>query len=149
VKGSEGRMGFGVSRWVHAYATPGPEAATQTIDVELEARFTMFYERDLGFAKYKATYQRAPGQKRFSLREVRPFLDHGRAISNKDYEKLANIEVDDGISNELLLDLALPGLKRIATSSTVEEREWLRTILGFSKDTPAKRALQNLLNRKR
>jgi hypothetical protein len=137
-----------VSRWVHASATPGPDDAVETIHVDLEARYSMYHELDLGFAKYKATYERTPKQLRFSLREAHPFLYPAPAISNKDFEDLANIDVDGGPSNERLLVYALPGLKEIASGSNVEARKWLHSVLSFCKETPEKRMLQGLLEGK-
>ena len=40
---------------------------------------------------------------------------------------------------------ALPGLKKIAAGSNVEDRTWLRDFLHHANDTPEKRMLFELL----
>lgn len=149
VQGNENRMGFGVSRRVHAYAVPGPDHSPETLSVHLEVWYTMHYDRPLGFAKYDAVYERTAKQTRFSLREANPSLGNGPELAKKEFEELANIDVDGGPSNEQLLVYALPGLKEIASGSNGEEKGWLRSVLSYCKDTPAKRILQALLDAKR
>ncbi len=148
VQGSEIRFGVGISRWVHANAL----AAGESIEVDLEVLYSESLYVDLGLARYKATYARQPNQKRFSLREVHPFFSDAPEISNKDFEDLANIDgttMNERPSNERLLVYTLPRLKEIASGPDSEVKEWLRDILSRCKDTPEKRALQALLERKR
>jgi hypothetical protein len=147
VQGSEIRYGVGVSRWVHANAT----LAGESIEVDLEVQYSEALYVDLGHARYKAIYARQPNQKKFSLREVHPFFSDAPEISNKDFENLANIDgaaIDENPSNEKLLVYTLPRLKEIASGTEAENKEWLRSVLSFCKDTPEKRALQALLGNK-
>lgn len=138
VQGSENRMGIGVSRKVRAYAFDGGEGA---IGLGLEGRYSSAFGTNLGFAKYRGTYQRAANQEKFLLRSVTP------AISNKDFEALANIDFreDPLPSNEQLIVYTLPRLKQIASGTNEQDRGWLRSVLGFCKDTPEKRILLQLL----
>jgi hypothetical protein len=148
VQGSEIRFGVGVSRWVHATAA----AAAESIEVDLEVRYSEALDVDLGFARYKATYARAADQKKFSLREVHPFFSDAPEISNKDFEDMASIDgatTNEHPTNERLLIYTLPRLKEIASGPDSEVKEWLRDILSVCKDTPEKRTLQALLERKR
>jgi hypothetical protein len=148
VQGTEHRMGIGVSREVRATATYGGEIPAETIHLDLEIRYLLGYGADLGFARYRATYQRAANEKKFSLRDVHPLLSDAPSISNKDFQDLANIDgatINESPSNERLLVYALPRLKQIASGADAETREWLRSVLSFCKDTPEKRMLLELL----
>jgi hypothetical protein len=148
VQGSEDRMGLGISREVHADVL-GWGANPDTIELDVEVRYSSGYDIDLGFARYKATYERPAKQSKFSLREVHPFRSDSPAISNKAFEDLADINVDGGVSNEQLLVYTLPRLKQIASGSNADALGWLRSVLSVCKDTPEKRTLQALLARKR
>lgn len=148
VQGTEHRMGIGVSREIRATATYGGDIPSETINLDLEVRYLLGYHADLGFARYRATYQRAASQKKFSLREVHPLLSDAPAISNKDFQDLADIDgatINERPSNEKLLVYALPRLKQIASGTDAENREWLRSVFSFCKDTPEKRTLLDLL----
>jgi hypothetical protein len=147
VQGWENRMGAGVSRRVRATASEGSDIPAETIHLDLEVRYASSYDASLGFAKYRAIYQRAANQKKFSLRKVTASLPNGPAISGKDFEDLANVDFRDEPtpSNERLLVYALPGLKQIASGANAEDRGWLRSLLGFCKDTPEKHTLLELL----
>ena len=97
---------------------------------------------DLGAENYTATYTRRPGEKQFSFQQVRPNL------SEQDFDELVNL-VEDRPANERLLLYTLPGLKELASSSDAEARDWLRFVLDRCKDTPEKRELEALLDKKR
>jgi hypothetical protein len=146
-QGSENRMGLGISREVHA-GVLGWGSDPDTIDLDVEIRYSSGYDIDLGFARYKATYERPAKKAEYSLREVRPFQSDSPAISNKAFEDLADI-VDDGISNEQLLIYTQPRLKQIASGLNADAKDWLRSVLSVCKDTPEKRTLQALLQNKR
>jgi len=145
VQGVDSRLGSGISREVHANVTESGYP-TEAIGLDVEVRY-FGGGADLGFAQYTATYERQPNQKKFSLQKVAPSLGDLAAISNEDFEDLANI--GGGPSNEQLLVHTLPRLKEIASGSDAREQEWLRSVLSFCKDTPEKRTLQALLARKR
>jgi len=155
VQGVDSRLGSGVTREVRAsvsgsrpagrnYLT-GTDDPDETIDLDVEVRYSGSGV-DLGFGEYWATYARAPNQKKFSLREVRPSRRDVPAISKSDFDDLANI--NGGPSNEQLLVYALPRLKNLASGSDADNKEWLRSILSRCKDTPEKRTLQALLGDK-
>ena len=151
VQGGENRF-TGVSRDVWASAAPGsgPISTTgsETIDVDIAITFSVLHERNLGTARYLATYERMPKQKKFTVREVKPIAGTTIKLSNKDFELLANIDVDDGPATERMFVYALPGLKAVASGSNQKDREWLKSVLAQCKDTPEKRELQKLLDRK-
>jgi len=134
VQGIDNRMGLGISREVRA---------------NVAYRYSSGYGTGLGSAQYKATYERPANKKKFSLREAHPSLKGSPPISNKAFEDLADIDVDGGVTNEQLLIYTLPRLKEIASGSDAEDQGWLRSVLSFCKDTPEKRTLQALLERKR
>lgn len=140
-------MGLGISREVHADVFTWRYTPADTIDLDVEVRYSG-NDLDLGFASYRATYQRPAKQAKFSLREVHP-LRGAPAISNKTFEDLADIVVDDGVSNGQLLVYALPRLRAIASGSNADAQGWLLSVLSRCKDTPEKRTLQSLLERKR
>jgi hypothetical protein len=148
VQGAEHRMGIGVSREVRATAAYSGDIPSETINLDLEVRYLLGYTIDLGFARYRATYQRPASERKFSLREVHPLLSGAPAISSKGFEDLANIDgatINERPSNEQLLIYALPRLEEIASGADAENREWLRSVLSFCKDTPEKRTLLELL----
>jgi len=145
VQGRENRFGFGVSRRVHANARPG--FAEETIELDLEVHYSMYEDRDLGFARYTGIYGRATNRERFSLQAVRAGAE---TITQQDFEELANISGADSPqpSNEKLLTYTLPSLKEIAIGPDDEARGWLKSILEFCNDSAEKRELQALLSRK-
>jgi hypothetical protein len=146
VQGSDNRMGLGISREIHA-SVLGSDP--DTVDLDVEVRYSSRYDLDLGFASYRATYQRPAKQAKFSLRAVHPLRGAAPAISNKAFEDLADVDVDGGVTNEQLLRYTLPRLRAIASGSNAEAKEWLRSVLSRCKDTPEKRTLQALLENKR
>jgi hypothetical protein len=147
VQGSENRMGVGVSRRIRATAWSDFDTNAETIRLNLEVRYSSSYDTDLGFAEYEATYQRRANQSKFSLQKVTQSAPNEPAISSKDFEDLANIDFGDPPvpSNERLLAYTLPRLKQIASSKDEQDRGWLRSVLGFCKDTPERRTLLELL----
>ncbi len=149
VLGSDLRMAVGISREVHASVFAWRYTTADAVDLDVEVRYSADNGLDLGIKRYRATYERAANQKKFSLREVHPFPNDPPAISNKAFEDLAEIDVEGGVSNEQLLVYTLPRLKQIASGSNADALGWLRSVLSFCKDTPEKRTLQGLLALKR
>lgn len=141
-QGHEHRMGFGVSRKLHAVVSAG---AAETMRVLVTVRY-MSYEdsNELGRTEFAATYARRAGQKRFTLREVTR-EPSGIPVPTERFEKLVDLD-EGGASNELLISEALPGLKKVASGDNADARGWLRSMLSNVKDTPEKRELVKLLD---
>jgi hypothetical protein len=57
------------------------------------------------------------------------------------------VGVDAFLSNERLVYYAFPQLKKVASGTDEEAKEWLRLILSQAGDTPEKRALTDLLGK--
>ena len=147
VQGREDRMGFGVSRSVQAVAMP--DGSADQIKLSARIRFSAYLETDLGSLDYEATYVRDSSSKNFTLRDVQPSLEHGPKITTAEFEALANIVTDDGITAEQLMPYVMPRLREIASGTDIDTKRWLESILSFSKDTPEKRELEALLSAKR
>jgi hypothetical protein len=143
-RGSEFRTGFGVCRDVRAFASEGMEG---TIELDIEIRFSLLGKIDLGFARYKARYARTAHDTRFTLREGVPLGGSARSLSNADFEKLVNIDVDDGPSDEQLVQFAMPRLKEIASGRDQASRKSLKEGIEHWEDSPAKRELLALIDR--
>ncbi len=141
-QGHQSRLGFGISRTIHASASPRVIGQVETIDVYLEVRYSGF-DVDLGLGEYSAAYERRPQQKDFTLRDVKSGLVRSSTIPNKEFEDL--IDLDQGPTNEQLLVYALPGLKEVASGKNADAKESLGFMLSKCKDTPEKRALLELL----
>lgn len=146
VDGGQSRYDFGVGRTMHATTTQTLSAGIERIDVLLEVHFD-----GVGLdqqAWYSAVYQRSANDKKFTIRSAysgdNPLARV--AISAMNFEELA--DPFSGLSNEKLLTYALPGLRKIATGPDPDAKEWLRSILEFAKDTPEKRELSDLLNKR-
>jgi hypothetical protein len=147
VQGGENRF-TGISREVWANAAPGlGDTGPDTIDIDVAIKLSIFHERQLGTFEYLATYERGRGQKKFTLQNAKPIAGTTLQVSNKDFELLANIDVDSGPATERMLVYALPALRAVASGTNEKDREWLRSVLKECKDTPQKRALQKLLDR--
>ena len=142
-QGHQSRLGFGISREIHASARPDIIGQVETIKINLEVRYSGI-DVDLGgWSQYTATYERDPQQKDFTLRDVKSGLTGSSTMSNKEFEDL--VDLDAGPANEHLLVYALAGLKEVASGKNVNAKEWLRSMLGHCKDTPEKRELFELL----
>ena len=112
------RASVGRHRLIQAVAQPGPAGnSTETIELDVEIHFTISYEGDLGYSRYKATYEHAPKQNRFTLHSIQWRSGKVLKISNNAFEKLADIQTEDGPTDEQLIVYALPGLKAVATGS--------------------------------
>jgi hypothetical protein len=141
-QGHQNRLGFGVSRTIHASASPGAIGPTETIELILEVRYSGF-EIDLGAGEYSATFERGPQQKSFTLRKAETIQARPQTISNKAFEDL--VDLNEGPTNEQLLIYALPRLKEVAAGKNADAKEWLKLMLSNCKDTPEKRTLLELL----
>lgn len=144
VDGGQWRWGFGVGRTVSTSLDFLRLPDADRINVKLAVRFDgVGFEQD---AQYLGVFERSRGQKKFEIRSA--YADWGGKlrISNQEFEELANPFSE--ISNETLLRYALPGLKKIAIGTDKDAKDWLRSILSYSTDTPEKSDLLNLLNRR-
>jgi hypothetical protein len=146
VQGTENRMGFGVSRSVQAIAIS--DGSADEIKLRVRIRFSAYHETDLGSVDYDATYARESSSEDFTLRAVQPTLEHGLKITASQFEALANIVTDDGITAEQLMSYVMPRLREIASGTDTDAKGWLESILSFSKDTPEKRELEAILKAK-
>ena len=63
--------------------------------------------------------------------------------------EIIDLDVNGGPSNDQLPIYALPRMKELAAGTDDNDKEWLRSVLSFCKDTPEKRTLQALLDAKR
>jgi hypothetical protein len=143
-QGHQNRSGFGISRTIHASARPRVIGPVETIVVNLEVRYSGL-QVDLGRSDFSATYERRPQQKNFMLREVRSGPARTSKMPNKEYESL--VDLDEGTTNERLLVYALPGLKKVASGTNQDGKNWLGLILTNCKDTPEKKLLLGLLGK--
>ena len=93
---------------------------------------------------------RQPNEKRFVLKDVRPWEDGTAAITKEAFEDLVNISGDDipRPSEEQMLVYTLPRLKEIAAGPDAEARQWLKEVVDSCKDTPEKRELEAILKSK-
>lgn len=139
--GGQGRFSMGVGRDIHAQCSVSQAAGLERIDLILTVHFNG-PGLDLE-AMYLGIYDRSPGDRKFVLRHAYSGLDRRTMMSTDDFEELA--DPFSGLSNEKLLAYALPGLQKIATGSDPAARDWLRSVLGYAKDTPEKRMLLELL----
>jgi len=69
-QGHQDRLGFGISRTIHASASPKVIGQMETINVYLEVRYSGS-DVELGRGEYSATYERRAQQKNFTLRDVK------------------------------------------------------------------------------
>jgi len=142
VQGSEQRFSMGVGRSLNALAIPLVQNPEEII---LDLNVTFLGSGLELPANYSGTYSRKPGEKKFTLRSAS--VDPTRtALATGAFEALAGIFE---LTNEQLLVYALPGLRKIATSTNPEDKEWLKQVLEEAKDTPEKRELEKLLAPKR
>jgi hypothetical protein len=92
---------------------------------------------------FVGTYQRPAGGK-FKLMSAYSDPQRSQTISAKEFEGLAN-PMQENVAN--LLRYALPGLRKIASGSDPEAREWLQSVLEHSEDSAEKRELAQMLKR--
>ncbi|HEX4809563.1 MAG TPA: hypothetical protein VH325_11575 [Bryobacteraceae bacterium] len=143
VDGSQSHFGFGVGRTVHATCNVNQTANTQIIELTLNIHFD-----GVGLdqqSAYLGVYERRADEKTFKLHSASAGLDRRQPIPVKDFADLA--DPFSAIANEKLLVLAFSGLKKIATGSNSDAREWLSSVLRHTADTPEKRSLINLLTK--
>lgn len=141
-QGVEHRLGFGISRTVHAHAIADRD---ETIRVVVTLRYTGYAESiELGRAELTATYQRLVGRRGFALRDVTQGAS-ATTVATEKFEKLINLD-EGGASNAMLIAEALPGLKKIALGDNADAKGWLRHMLSKVKDTPEKQVLMKLLD---
>jgi hypothetical protein len=143
-KGDESRMGFGVSRDIRAFASQGDQGA---IEVDVEIRFSIFHEIDLGFARFKASYTQEGSGSKFTLHAIEPAGGAARPVSKEDFEKLVDINVDGGPSDAQLVQFAMPRLREIASARDLDTRKSLKEAIEFWEDSTAKRELLTLIHR--
>ena len=139
------RFGFGVSRDIQSTLRFSQTGERERIEVTLHVRFSGLF----GFIQdrdFLGEFARGAGQNQFTLVRAYSGLDRRISIPNEDFEALADVQ--QGPSNEKLLAYAFPGLQKIAAGSDEEARGWLRFMLEHTEDTPEKRALLKLLDRK-
>ena len=141
VDGAQSRFGFGVGRTLRTTYKPSQTAGPERIEVTLTVHFDgVGLDQE---ATYLGVYERATSQKKFTLRNAYSRLDRRETISTSDFEELA--DPFSGLSNEKLLAYALPGLQKIAAGSDSDAKEWLKSILENTQDTPETRTLLQLL----
>jgi len=143
VAGHESRMGVGIGRHIQASALP--EYTENVIHVSLYVRFTLQVEDqeiDVGSADITATYART-SKGAFQWVSAKP------SISKNDFEKLANIDLNNEATNEQLLVYAMPRLKEIANGSDRKAQARLRVVLNYCKNTPEVLELKALLSKAR
>jgi len=143
-QGNEFRTGFGVCRDIRAFASEGMEG---TIELDIEIRFSLLRKIDLGFARYKAHYERAGNEAEFKRIRITPAGGSARPVSKDDFEKLVNIETEDGPSESQLVEFAMPRLREIASGPDTEDRQSLKEGIEYWEDSPAKRELLALIAR--
>jgi hypothetical protein len=138
------QFGGFIRRAVRAEAYPYKVGLVEGIKVNVEVDFSL-EDIHLDSSSYAATYERGPSQRAFSLRSV-DSRGQNASISTKEFEALANINVD-GLTDDEMLAYALPGLKKVASSRDSEAKSELRMMLEYYKDTLEKRTLLDLLGK--
>jgi len=138
VQGYQQAIGFRIGRKIFGIATQERDA----IDVLLEVHFEGG-GRILSVKHYNAVYARAPGAREFSFQTAYDGMDRKTRISRAEFDPLA--DVDNGPSNEDLIQYAMPGLKEIAAGPDGDAKNWLRRVLTLVKDTPEVRELKALM----
>ncbi len=137
-------IGYGatVSRTIYGRV----EIDQDRIVLDSRVNYSINEELDLGSAEYRATYSRVPREKRFSISKIEPGLG-SPPISAAEFDDLANL-IEDKPANDRLIVYTLTRLKEIASGSNPEAKDWLRSVLMSTKDTPEKQLLQSMLDRK-
>ena len=83
----------------------------------------------------------------FTLREIIPSGGTARALSKEGFKKLVDIDVDDGPSDEELVQFAMPRLRGIASGRDPGARKSLKEAIEYWKDSPGKREILALIDR--
>ncbi|BDC50389.1 hypothetical protein F183_A27050 [Bryobacterales bacterium F-183] len=138
-EGGHSAFGFGVSRDVKTDVRSRPLSGVDQLEVDLNVVFN-----GLGLQQqnvFRGVYQRQRGERNFRL--VGAFSGK-KAIPTSDFLALA--DPFDGLSNQLVR-YALPALRKVASGSDMQAKEWLRSFLRDAADTAAKRELLILLKR--
>jgi hypothetical protein len=146
VEGDVNRFAFGIGRRITGVAIPG---RTGEISLALRIEFT-FSGAPVGVENFTATYERRPSDGQFEIKSAQVVGTKSR-IDSRLFEEFA--DVSSNLSNEAMLVFALPGLKEIASSKDLSARDAalkkaLKQMLSSLDDTPEKRALLSLLNRR-
>lgn len=139
-EGNASGFNFTIGRELKARSSFRQSAGVECIDVSLQVTFQG--RRDWQ-GSYVGVYERHANERNFTLRTAYSGLDRHVRIPTKDFEDLA-----DPLTNPAkatFLRYALPGLKKIASESDPDDREWLRGVLDHADDTPEKRILVKLL----
>jgi Carboxypeptidase regulatory-like domain len=139
-----GSRGFSMAVDTHgtSKAKLGQSSASQQIELRLKMHFL-----GPGFdveRVFLGIYQR-PASGKFKLVNAYSDPQRLRAISVKEFEALADPMSDNEVN---LLAYALPELRKIASGSDAEAREWLASVLEHSDDSPEKRELVQLLKKR-
>jgi hypothetical protein len=143
-EGSYSDFSFAVWRTIRAQAIPIRGQRVERIDLVLNVKF-----EGPGMslpATYVGVYERAPGEKKFTIR--RAYSDQVRRTEMPagDFEGIGGVSIDLlEFPNERLLFYAFPGLQKIASGSDKDGREWLQLVLDHTGDCPEKRSLLDLL----
>lgn len=133
--GAQGRYGLGVGREIKATCKASEANGVERIEMTLAIDYD---GPGLNLpATYTGVYERRPGEEKFALRRA--------TIPVQDFKELADPFSD--LSNEKLLQYALPGLEKIASGSDADAKKWLKSVLEYAQDTPEKRALLDLLGK--
>jgi hypothetical protein len=97
-------------------------------------------------ATYAGVYERAPGEKKFTIRRAYSNQVRRTETPAADFEGIGGVNIDlIEFPNERLLFFAFHGLQKIASGSDKDGREWLQLVLEHTDDCPEKRSLLDLL----
>ena len=78
---------------------------------------------------------------------IDPAGGSARPRSKEEFEKIVDIDADDGPSDEQLVQFAMPRLKEIASGPDREARKSLKEGIEYWKDSPEKREILALIDR--
>jgi hypothetical protein len=132
---------FGIGRQMQGTAVQSRISTVETINLNLRVQF-YFDASNLGSKSFGATYERQPGETKFTIRSASSPAFSRSTISITAFEEIENIV--NGPSTEQMLVYALPGLKELAGKDT-GAKDALKGLIEKCKDTPEKRALLELL----
>jgi hypothetical protein len=139
VQGEE--YGSAITRTVRSDAWAGRVGRADMITLTTRIDFSI-EETHLDTVQYTATYQREPGERKFSLKTVD---SGGKTIRAKEFYAISNIQ-EDPLPCQQVLIYAMPSLAKVASGTDSSAKEALRSYLELCKeDTPATKALLDLL----
>ncbi len=141
--GSAGGFGFTIARTMKAQSGFSQATGLERIETTLDVRF-QGAGLDMHGA-YFGVYERRANEKKFALRAAYSGVDRRTAIPTEDFEDLADPFANP--AKDTFVVYALPGLRKIATESDPEVRQWLQALLDRTGDTPEKRTLLDLLTK--